>query len=76
MPKGVRNRAFINNRVSRKEGHWDDRRVKLDRETLKQVKWWRLNMMALFHGGSGIMDPFVKCEFLGGAVEFSLGQQG
>ena len=67
--KGVRNRAFINNIVSRKVGHWDDRMVELDKETLKQVKWWRLNMMALFHGGSGITDPFVKFVFPGGAVE-------
>ena len=50
--------SLLNHEVARKAGLWDKKVVDLDKETLKLVKWWRLNLMDLFLGGLDIRDPF------------------
>ena len=57
VPRGYRNRSLISGVVAMKKNHYDDRVVSLGKQELRQVKWWRLNLMALFHGGSRITDP-------------------
>ena len=58
-------------------GLWDNREVELDMETLKSFKWWKLNLMALFHGGLDITDSLMKAFFLVGVVEiFPGGSRG
>ena len=55
--------------MASKAGLCDNKVVELDKEPLKSVIWWRLNLMTLFHGGLDITDPFMKSLFLVGAVE-------